>query len=169
MQQLGPLFFLGGAGLVELGVQLFGLFPFDAEFLIKIGVVPQARFPFFAFCHLVFLLLQRILAGELVPQAVVNTLLCQQLLVGAGFLNALGTENEDAVVVLDRGQPVGDGQGRAAMGQLFEALAYEDLTLVVQALVASSRMRMGGFLRKTRAMAMRCFWPPESLTPRSPT
>ena len=40
-------------------------------------------------------------------------------------------ENKDqydiAVVVLDRGQPVGDGQGRAAMGQLFEALAYEDL------------------------------------------
>ena len=28
---------------------------------------------------------------------------------------------------------------------------------VSRALVASSKMRMGGFLRKTRAMEMRCF------------
>ena len=37
------------------------------------------------------------------------------------------------------------------------------------ALVASSRMRMRGSARKARAMAMRCFWPPESLQPRSPS
>ena len=35
--------------------------------------------------------------------------------------------------------------------------------------VASSRMRMGGFFRKIRAMDTRCFWPPDSMTPRSPT
>ena len=28
--------------------------------------------------------------------------------------------------------------------------------------VASSRIRMGGFFKKIRAMAIRCFWPPES-------
>lgn len=28
--------------------------------------------------------------------------------------------------------------------------------------VASSRMRMSGFLTRARAIAMRCFWPPES-------
>ena len=33
------------------------------------------------------------------------------------------------------------------------------------ALVASSRMSSGGSLRKARAMEMRCFCPPESLTP----
>ena len=81
----------------------------------------------------------------------------------------LGTENEDAVVVLDRGQPVGDGQGRAAMGQLFEALAYEDLTLVVQRAGGLVQNEDGRVLEEDRAMAMRCFWPPESLTPRSPT
>ena len=35
--------------------------------------------------------------------------------------------------------------------------------------VASSKIRMGGFFRNSRAMAMRCFWPPESSAPRSPT
>ena len=44
-----------------------------------------------------------------------------------------------------------------------------DSVSVSSALVASSRMRMGGFLRKIRAMAMRCFCPPESSVPRSPT
>src|SRR6516225_8476708 len=35
--------------------------------------------------------------------------------------------------------------------------------------VASSRMRMRGSARMARAMETRCFWPPESFTPRSPT
>lgn len=35
--------------------------------------------------------------------------------------------------------------------------------------VASSRMRMSGFLTSARAIAMRCFWPPESWAPRAPT
>ena len=37
------------------------------------------------------------------------------------------------------------------------------------ALVASSSSRIGASFRITRAMAMRWRWPPESLTPRSPT
>lgn len=35
--------------------------------------------------------------------------------------------------------------------------------------VASSRIRIGAFLRKALAIAMRCRCPPESCTPRSPT
>lgn len=38
-----------------------------------------------------------------------------------------------------------------------------------RALVASSRRRIFGFFINARAMAMRCFWPPERRTPRSPT
>ena len=34
---------------------------------------------------------------------------------------------------------------------------------------ASSRMRMLGLRRRARAMAVRCFWPPERVMPRSPT
>ena len=35
--------------------------------------------------------------------------------------------------------------------------------------VASSRIRMRGSARIARAIAMRCRWPPETFTPRSPT
>ncbi len=36
------------------------------------------------------------------------------------------------------------------------------------ALVASSRIKMLGFLIRARAIAIRCFWPPDRVTPRSP-
>mmetsp|Transcript_17347 Transcript_17347/g.69730 ORF Transcript_17347/g.69730 Transcript_17347/m.69730 type:complete len:158 (-) Transcript_17347:1376-1849(-) len=36
------------------------------------------------------------------------------------------------------------------------------------ALVASSRSKILGLRRKARAIEMRCFWPPEMRTPRSP-
>ncbi|MNE93170.1 hypothetical protein D3C80_1909830 [compost metagenome] len=39
---------------------------------------------------------------------------------------------------------------------------------VSSAEVASSRIRIGGFFRNIRAMARRCFCPPDSFTPRSP-
>ena len=42
-------------------------------------------------------------------------------------------------------------------------------TSLSSAEVASSSTRIGAFLRITRAIAMRWRWPPESLTPRSPT
>jgi hypothetical protein len=35
--------------------------------------------------------------------------------------------------------------------------------------VASSKIRIFGFLRMARAIATRCYTPPESLRPRSPT
>mmetsp|Transcript_30672 Transcript_30672/g.65900 ORF Transcript_30672/g.65900 Transcript_30672/m.65900 type:complete len:85 (-) Transcript_30672:1576-1830(-) len=40
---------------------------------------------------------------------------------------------------------------------------------VSRALVASSRMRIGGSRTMARAMAMRCFCPPDSWMPFSPT
>mmetsp|Transcript_70584 Transcript_70584/g.206592 ORF Transcript_70584/g.206592 Transcript_70584/m.206592 type:complete len:98 (-) Transcript_70584:717-1010(-) len=40
---------------------------------------------------------------------------------------------------------------------------------VSRALVASSSSSTAGFRTMARAMAMRCFWPPLSITPRSPT
>ena len=40
---------------------------------------------------------------------------------------------------------------------------------VSSALVASSSSRIGGFLTSVRAIATRCFSPPDSLSPRSPT
>ena len=40
---------------------------------------------------------------------------------------------------------------------------------VSSAEVASSKIMIGGFFRKARAIAMRCFSPPESFRARSPT
>mmetsp|Transcript_10713 Transcript_10713/g.25409 ORF Transcript_10713/g.25409 Transcript_10713/m.25409 type:complete len:133 (-) Transcript_10713:3597-3995(-) len=40
---------------------------------------------------------------------------------------------------------------------------------VSRALVASSRRSTDGSFRTARAIAMRCFWPPERFVPRSPT
>ncbi len=40
---------------------------------------------------------------------------------------------------------------------------------VSSAEVASSSSRIGGFFRMVRAMATRCFSPPDSFRPRSPT
>ena len=54
---------------------------------------------FFVFQALLFL----ILCGQLVPQAVVDALLFQQLGVGALFHDALLAQHKDAVVVLDSG------------------------------------------------------------------
>ena len=101
--------------------------------------------------------LQRIFPGQLIPQAVVDALFRQQLVVSARLLDTLCAQHKDTVVVLDGGQSVGNGQGRAAMGQLFELWPTRISLSLSRALVASSRMRMGGFFRKTRAIAMRCF------------
>ena len=51
---------------------------------------------------------------------------------GTLFHDALLAQHKDAVVVLDGGQTVGDGQGGAAMSQLFKALSHKDLALVIQ-------------------------------------
>ena len=51
-------------------------------------------------------LLFPILCGQLVPQAVIDALLFQQLGVGALFHDALLAQHKDAVVVLDGGQAV---------------------------------------------------------------
>ena len=59
-----------------------------------------------------------------------------------------------------------------AEDQLLYARLLERMDRVVmgsRALVASSRIRIGGFLRNTRAMEIRCFCPPERRVPRSPT
>ena len=71
--------------------------------------------------------LQRIFPGQLIPQAVVDALFRQQLVVGAGLLDTLCAQHKDTVVVLDGGQAVGNGQGGAAMGQLS---LYTDLMVL---------------------------------------
>ena len=72
--------------------------------------------------------------------------------------------------MLHGAQPLGDDEGRAALHQLGQRLLDQVLGLHVHA-AWSSRRGSGccGSSSSVRAMAMRCFWPPESVTPRSPT
>mmetsp|Transcript_11119 Transcript_11119/g.17168 ORF Transcript_11119/g.17168 Transcript_11119/m.17168 type:complete len:92 (-) Transcript_11119:2332-2607(-) len=49
------------------------------------------------------------------------------------------------------------------------ASCTEFSVIVSNAEVASSRITIGGFFSKHRAIAVRCFSPPESFKPRSPT
>ena len=60
------------------------------------------------------------------------------------------------------------GVGRPASGRSGADSTRRSLSLSSE-LVASSRISTAGFLSTARAMAIRCRWPPESLTPRSPT
>ena len=64
-------------------------------------------------------------------------------------------------------------QQRVVPGALDDAalLQHEDLVRIHQssADVASSKIRIGGFFSSVRAMATRCFSPPDSFRPRSPT
>ena len=50
----------------------------------------------------------------------------------ARLLDPLCAQHKDTVVILDGGQSMGNGQGRAAMGQLFEALAHQNFALIVE-------------------------------------
>ena len=73
--------------------------------------------------------LQRIFPRQLVPQAVVDALLCQQLVMGAGLHDALFAQHKDAVVVLDGGQAVGNasvGVPRIMVASRWDSLSLPD-------------------------------------------
>ncbi len=62
---------------------------------------------------------------------------------------------------------MGNHDQGAASFEFFEGFLNLQFAEVVEALVASSRIQIGGWLRKTRARDSRCFCPPERLPPRS--
>jgi hypothetical protein len=88
---------------------------------------------------------------------------------GAALGDLPVVEDDDLVGVDDRRQPVRDDQRRAVGGDEVERGLDLLLGVVSSAEVASSRMRIGGAFRTVRAMATRCFSPPDSFRPRSPT
>ncbi len=79
-------------------------------------------------------------------------------------------EHEDLVGADDGRQPVRDDQRGAALRDTRSSASWISLSVwLSSAEVASSSTRIGGALRIVRAMATRCFSPPESFRPRSPT
>ena len=93
-----------------------------------------------------------------------------ELLVAPHLRDPSLVHHHHAVRVAHGGQPVRDDEHRPPLGELADSACCTRNSLSAsRSEVASSRRRMGGSFRKARAMAMRWRWPPESLTPRSPT
>ncbi len=77
--------------------------------------------------------------------------------------------HQDLVGVHHRRQAVRDHQRRVAMRDAVKFGLDRFLRPESSAEVASSKIMILGFLRIARAIATRCFSPPESFRPRSPT
>ena len=88
---------------------------------------------------------------------------------GPALDDAAGFEHQDLVGVDHGREPVRDDQRGAAGRDLAEAAWISRSVRVSSAEVASSKIRIAGPSGSTRAIATRCFSPPESLRPRSPT
>ena len=85
----------------------------------------------------------------------------EQLLVGAELDDAAAVEHDDLVGVADRREPVRDRDRRPALREPSSASCTGRSVCVSSAEVASSRTRTGGLRRIVRAIAIRCFSPPE--------
>lgn len=104
-----------------------------------------------------------------------------KLLIGALLRNTAVADDVDAINILDGGESVSNNDGGTIFSNLeggsvlvrlltmFRASCTIFSERVSRAEVASSRSKMSGFFIIARAIATRCFWPPESLAPRSPT
>ena len=105
-----------------------------------------------------------------VPQLGVEPAALEQLLVRAALGDPAVVEHDDLVGVDDGRQAVGDDDRGAAARRRASSVSWIACSVrLSSALVASSRIRIGGFLSRVRAIATRCFSPPDSLSPRSPT
>src|SRR6266571_3624291 len=103
------------------------------------------------------------------PHLRVGAFAFEELAVGAALDDAARIQHQDLV-------RVHHGESRCAITSVVRPLAMRSSSAWMpfsvsesSAEVASSKTRMLGFLRTARAIATRCFSPPESLRPRSPT
>ena len=85
----------------------------------------------------------------------------EQIVVRARLDDPAPVEDDDLIRVPHGREPVGDRDRRAPLGEPLERLLDSRSVWVSSAEVASSRTRIGGFRRTVRAIAIRCFSPPE--------
>ena len=102
-------------------------------------------------------------------EAPVQAVLLHELGVRAVLGDPAVCHDEDLVGVLDGREAMGDGDDRLAARQLGDGLLDEVLVLRVDARGGLVENDDGRVLRMARAMEMRCFSPPESVPPPSPT
>ena len=103
------------------------------------------------------------------PQARIESALGQKLEMLALLDDLAAIEHDDVVGVHDRRQPVRDDERGALRATRSSASWISRSVWLSSAVVASSSIRIGGAFRIVRAIATRCFSPPESFRPRSPT
>ena len=104
-----------------------------------------------------------------VPHGGIDAAFLEQLVVAAALDDAPCLEHDDLVGIDHGRQAMGDDQSGAVARHLAERALDFLLGQLSSAEVASSRTRIGGPLRMVRAIDTRCFSPPDSLRPRSPT
>ena len=92
-------------------------------------------------------------------QFVIISLFGHQLVVAAGFQNALVADIEDAVAALDGGQAVSHDEAGAALQQRFDALLQKALRLGVDGRSGLVQNEKRGSERSVRAKAISCRWP----------
>jgi hypothetical protein len=91
------------------------------------------------------------------------------LVVGAEFGDAAGDEDGDLVGVARGGDAVGDEDGGASAHDFAEAGEDALFGVGVDTGEGIVEDEDAGLRMTARAMAVRCFWPPERVMPRSPT
>lgn len=78
-------------------------------------------------------------------------------------------DHQDLVGIFHGADPVGDEDGGLARRSAFRAARMRASVSVSTADRASSRINISASFIRARAMEVRCFWPPDRVTPRSPT
>ncbi len=78
-------------------------------------------------------------------------------------------EDDDPVGALHRGEAVGNDERGAALGQPFDGLLHRALALGVERTGGLVEQEDGGVAQDGAGDGEALRWPPESMTPRSPT
>ena len=105
----------------------------------------------------------------LVPHRRILSAAREQFAVPAALDDLAMVEHQNLVGIDHGRQPMGDDERGAAAGTAGECALDFPFGAGVERAVASSSSRIGGFFRMVRAMATRCFSPPDNFSPRSPT
>ena len=102
-------------------------------------------------------------------QGMIESLYVKQLLMGSRFSDNSFIHNQNLITIPDSREPVSYHNNYHLRGKLLiVSLIYFSLKLSILE-VASSRIKIFGFLSNALAMASRCFWPTDRLPPLLPT
>ena len=102
-------------------------------------------------------------------RGIVESLLGQQTSMGTPLNDLTMVNHQDLVCFADRTETMGDDKAGFALAQLGQRILNLGFVSTSTALVLSSKINTSGWVRMARAIAMRCFCPPDRLTPRCPT